>query len=49
VAEICQAGRALAQRELEGRDGSERRPQTENLQQLSRRSVGRDYAVPDAI
>ena len=49
VAEIRQARRALAQRELERGHREQLRPDAENLQQVARRGVDRDDAVAEAV
>ncbi len=49
VPEVREPGRALAQRELEGRNGQQLRSQAENLQQIAAGSVDGNHAVAEAI
>src|SRR5687767_13333299 len=49
MAEVHQPRRPFAQRELERRNGGQRRTQPQNLQQLAGRGVGGDRAIADAV
>ena len=49
MAEIREPRNALAQGELEGRHGRERRPQPQNLQQLTGGAVGGHDTFPKAV
>jgi hypothetical protein len=47
--EIREPGSALPEREFEGRNRRERRPQTQNLQQLASRAVGGDDPLTKTV
>jgi hypothetical protein len=47
--EICQARRALAQRELERRDGQQLRADPEDLQQVAGRGIDGDDSVAEPV
>jgi hypothetical protein len=49
MTEIRQAGRPLAQRELERRHGGQRGTKAKDLQQLTRRTIGRDDAFTETV
>jgi hypothetical protein len=49
VAEVRETRRALAQRKLEGGNGRERRPDAQNLEQLTGCAVDRDNPFAEAI
>lgn len=49
MSEVCQAGGALTQSELEGRDRRQLRPQPQDLQQLAGRAVGCDDAFTESV